>query len=158
MCPENYVQLQEGTPRRRRPEGDLGGLAHVPAGVDSRKGTTLKKVIAVTVGLLGMLGGAVGVAVADPGPNGKNNHGLCTALFNGSDTGRANKAKAGPFATLIANSPDGPSDDDDAGGSLSDAWDWCSDPANNPKGIGGNPENPTTPETEGNGKNGRGKG
>ena len=114
----------------------------------------MKKVLAIAFGLLGMFGGAVGVAIADPGPNGHNNHGLCTALFNGSETGRAHKQNAGPFAALIANSPDGPSDGDDEDGSLSDAWDWCSDTTT----IGGNPENPTTPEAEGNGKNGKGKG
>jgi hypothetical protein len=86
--------------------------------------------------------GVAGFATADPGPNGSNNHGLCTALFNGSENGQSHKRNAGPFATLIANSPDGPSDSDDEGGSLSDAWDWCSDPANNPKGIGGNPDDP----------------
>jgi len=37
-------------------------------------------------------------------------------------------------------------------------WTWCSTLANNSKGIGGQPEDPTTDGTEGNGKNGRGKG
>lgn len=114
----------------------------------------MKKVIALTVGVLSMLGGAAGVAIAGPGPNGHNNHGLCTALFNGSEQGRGNKQNAGPFAALISQSPDGPSDDDDQGGSLSDAWDWCSATTT----IGGQPENPTNDTPEGNGKNGRGKG
>ncbi|HSP02385.1 MAG TPA: hypothetical protein VLR27_02720 [Acidimicrobiales bacterium] len=41
-------------------------------------------------------------ATADPGPNDKNNKGLCTAYFNGSDTGRANKRNAPPFQGLEA--------------------------------------------------------
>ncbi|HVF74427.1 MAG TPA: hypothetical protein VM938_05215 [Acidimicrobiales bacterium] len=114
----------------------------------------MKKVIAIAFGLLGMLGGAVGVATAEPGPNGKNNHGLCTAYFNGSETGRANKRQAGPFAALERAADDGDSDTPIE----EDVWRWCSDIANNPKGIGGNPEDPTTEGTEGNGKNGRGRG
>ena len=78
-------------------------------------------------------------AGGNPGPNGNNNHGLCTALFNGSDQGRANKQNAGPFAALIAQSPDGPSDSDSTGGSLSDAWDWCQQ-----YGVGGNPTPPSS--------------
>lgn len=119
----------------------------------------MKKVLAIALGLLGMLGGAVGVAIAEPGPNGKNNHGLCTAYFNGSETGRANKHKAGPFVALenAAEARDNEDNDDD--GQVDEAdevaravWDWCSDPANNPKGIGGNPDDPNTPENDGPGK------
>lgn len=94
-----------------------------------------KRLIAL---LIVVILGVAGFAVADPGPNGHNNHGLCTALFNGSENGQAHKRKAGPFATLIANSPDGPSDDDNQGGSLTDAWDWCQQ-----FGVGGNPDDPT---------------
>ena len=50
--------------------------------------------------MMGLFGAAN--AVADPGPNGKNDKGLCTAYFNGSDTGRANKRNAPPFQSLEA--------------------------------------------------------
>ena len=38
--------------------------------------------------------------LADPGPNGDNTYGLCTAYNSGSPTGQAHKHKAGPFAAL----------------------------------------------------------
>lgn len=47
-------------------------------------------------------GGAVGAAVADPGPHhGNNKHGLCTAYFNGSDKGMEKKRNAPPFLALV---------------------------------------------------------
>ena len=119
----------------------------------------MKKVLVIAIGLLGLLGGAVGVATAAPGPNGNNNHGLCTAYFNGSETGRANKHKAGPFVALenAAEARDGKDNDEDGQTDEADevaraVWDWCSDPTNNPKGIGGNPDDPNTPENDGPGK------
>ena len=45
-------------------------------------------------------GGAV--ALADPGPNGHNDYGLCKAYFAGSDTAQAHKHAAPPFAALEA--------------------------------------------------------
>lgn len=113
----------------------------------------MKKILAVALGALS-LGGAAGVSLAAPGPNGSNHHGLCTAYFNGSETGRAHKRNAGPFTALETAA----SDDDDATTPTEDVWVWCSDLENNPKGIGGQPEDPTTAEAEGNGKNSRGKG
>jgi hypothetical protein len=95
-----------------------------------------KLLAAASLGLL-LAGGTVVGASAAPGPNGHNNHGLCTALFNGSDQGRSHKQDAGPFATLIQNAPDG-SDQDNSGGSLQDAWDWCQQ-----FGVGGNPTPPS---------------
>lgn len=53
--------------------------------------------------------GVVGFAHAEPGPNGHNNRGLCTAYFNGSPTGQANKRKAGPFVALEEAADDGDS-------------------------------------------------
>ncbi|HVF74426.1 MAG TPA: hypothetical protein VM938_05210 [Acidimicrobiales bacterium] len=47
----------------------------------------MKKVFAVILGVLGMLGAAAGMSTAEPGPNGKNDHGLCTAYFNGQKVG-----------------------------------------------------------------------
>src|SRR5918996_4414479 len=43
---------------------------------------------------------ATGLSFADPGPNGSNNHGLCTAYFNGSANGQAHKRNAPPFVEL----------------------------------------------------------
>jgi len=98
----------------------------------------VKKLLAA--GALGLLlaGGTVVGATAAPGPNGNNNHGLCTAYFNGSDTGRAHKHNAGPFAALESAA----SDDDDSTSPEQDVWTWCDDAANNAKGIGGNPTPP----------------
>lgn len=47
----------------------------------------MKRVIAVVIGVLAMLGVGVGVSSAEPGPNGNNDHGLCTAYFNGQKVG-----------------------------------------------------------------------
>ena len=54
----------------------------------------------VSAAVLAVLAGGVGVSAADPGPNGNNNHGLCTAYFAGSENGQEHKRKAGPFAEL----------------------------------------------------------
>jgi hypothetical protein len=42
------------------------------------------------------------VALADPGPNGHNDYGLCKAYFAGSANGQAHKHKAPPFVALEA--------------------------------------------------------
>ena len=63
-----------------------------------------RTIIAASVLALGFAG--AGVSVADPGPNGKNNRGLCTAYFAGSENGQENKRKAGPFAALEAAADD----------------------------------------------------
>lgn len=55
--------------------------------------------------MMGLFGAAS--ATADPGPHhGNNKKGLCTAYFNGSDTGRANKRGAPPFVALEAAAAD----------------------------------------------------
>lgn len=48
------------------------------------------------------LGGLATTATADPGPNGNNNFGLCTAYFAGSEKGQEMKHQAPPFAALEA--------------------------------------------------------
>lgn len=48
----------------------------------------------------GLLLGGAGFATAQPGPNGRNDYGLCKAYFAGSDQGRANKRQAPPFQAL----------------------------------------------------------
>jgi len=73
-------------------------------------------------------------AQAAPGPNGKNHHGLCTAYFAGSETGRANKRKAPPFAALEAVSEqayDEEFGENDASISEKVAW-WCGQNAPHP--------------------------
>ena len=104
-----------------------------------------------------------GVVFADPGPNGDNNHGLCTAYFNGSANGQSHKRNAPPFVALAqeVGENDGVDNDDDGDtdeeGEMADPvgiWDWCNDPANNPKGIGGQPDDPNTPEEDPNGNGG----
>lgn len=61
------------------------------------------KLVAVSAAALMMMGlfGAAN-ANAAPGPNGNNDRGLCTAYFNGSDTGREKKSAAPPFVALVA--------------------------------------------------------
>jgi hypothetical protein len=122
----------------------------------------MRGLVASAVIVLALVAGA---ATADPGPNGNNNHGLCTAYFNGSQNGRDNKHRAGPFAALeaAANARDG--EDNDGDGEVDEAdevaravWDWCNDPENNEKGVGGQPEDPSNEDPEGNGKDGRGHG
>ena len=57
-------------------------------------------VVPAAVTLLAIGGAATTAAVADPGPNGHNNFGLCTAYFAGSEKGQEMKHKAPPFAAL----------------------------------------------------------
>lgn len=59
-------------------------------------------VVSAAVTLLAVGGAATTAAVAEPGPNGSNNFGLCTAYFAGSENGREHKRKAPPFAALEA--------------------------------------------------------
>lgn len=113
----------------------------------------MKRIIAAFIAATAIAGGA---AFAGPGPNGNNNHGLCTAYFNGSQNGQQNKRKAGPFPVLEQTAGD--QNDNDVPGEPEDVWIWCMDPENNPKGIGGQPDDPNTPENDGNGNNGRGRG
>jgi len=99
-----------------------------------------KSLIAAAIASLLAAGAGLGIASAAPGPNGHNNHGLCTAYFNGSANGQAHKHQAGPFQALEAAA----SDNDDNTSPAEDVWNWCNDTANNPKGIGGNPDDPTS--------------
>ena len=58
----------------------------------------LRAVLGVAVATTFAAGGAV--ALADPGPNGHNDYGLCKAYFAGSENGQAHKHKAPPFVGL----------------------------------------------------------
>lgn len=103
-------------------------------------------------------GGAIGAAFAAPDPSGPAKHGLCTAYFNGSANGRAHKHQAGPFVALEQAAHEY---DDANGDQYSDVaqevYRFCT-LADNPKGIGGQPDDPFTAGDDGNGNNGRGKG
>jgi hypothetical protein len=59
-------------------------------------------VVPAAVTLLAIGGAATTAAVAEPGPNGPNNFGLCTAYFAGSEQGREKKRQAPPFQGLEA--------------------------------------------------------
>ncbi|HEX4901236.1 MAG TPA: hypothetical protein VFV42_00405 [Acidimicrobiales bacterium] len=65
----------------------------------------MKKILA-TLGaalmMLGLFGAASAQAAPGPDADGPAKKGLCTAYFNGSDTGRANKRGAPPFQNLEA--------------------------------------------------------
>ena len=58
--------------------------------------------IAASAAALALTAGGAVVAVADPGPNGNNTFGLCTAYFAGSERGQEQKRKAPPFQGLEA--------------------------------------------------------
>jgi len=65
----------------------------------------MKKLLAAlgaSLMLLGLFGAASAQAAPGPDANGPAKKGLCTAYFNGSDTGRANKRGAPPFQNLEA--------------------------------------------------------
>lgn len=110
-----------------------------------------KRIPAIAVGALLSFGLASAATAGHnddpvPGPNGHNNHGLCTALFNGSETGREHKADAPPFKQLIET----------GGGDLAKTWTWCMDAANNPKKIGGTPTEPGSTSADSKPKDRRG--
>jgi hypothetical protein len=56
--------------------------------------------LAAPVAVVALVMGGASVALADPGPNGHNTFGLCTAYFAGSDKGQEMKHQAPPFAAL----------------------------------------------------------
>ncbi len=59
----------------------------------------MKRLVVAGIAAATLAGGA-GVSLAQPGPNGNNTFGLCTAYFAGSDTGREHKRNAPPFQAL----------------------------------------------------------
>jgi hypothetical protein len=87
----------------------------------------MKKRIAVATATLMFAGLGAGIVQAAPGPNGKNDHGICTAYFNGQKKGHEENNGPGPFGTLENNHGD----------DIEAIFDWCSTV---PKGIGGNPD------------------
>ena len=105
----------------------------------------MRKMIAGAItALLLMFGFVAGATAAPreepgPGPNGSNDHGLCTAYFNGQKNGhnKDDKPSPGPFAALEEDTEDDGSNEDRPGESsiASDVFEYC-----NTIGIGGNPE------------------
>lgn len=61
---------------------------------------SLVKLVLAPAAVALLVAGGAGIASADPGPNGNNNFGLCTAYFAGSDKGKEQKRKAPPFQAL----------------------------------------------------------
>ena len=113
----------------------------------------MRKLIVVAVAALLSFG--ANAALADPpddpgpGPNGSNEHGLCTAYFNGKKKGHEEGNGPGPFGVM--ENEDSQDYDRRNGGQeeteprdetdlSDDVFEYCSDPAINPGGIGGNPD------------------
>lgn len=110
-----------------------------------------KRALSVLCAAALVFGGAATAALAEPGPNGNNNHGLCTAYFNGSEKGQEKKRQAGPFQALEEAAGD--ADGDGEPGTPSDVWEYCME-----FGIGGNPDNPNEEGDTPGGGNGNGNG
>jgi hypothetical protein len=74
----------------------------------------LKKILAGVIAGLFVAGGInAGIAVAgEPGPNGHNEKGLCTAYFNGQKNGHEEGNGPGPFGALEDDSTDDGSNED----------------------------------------------
>jgi hypothetical protein len=133
-----------------------------------------RKLLALSVMILMAFGGTAAVGAADhegPGPNGSNDHGLCTAYFNGQKNGHDKQKDGdgeypGPFAGLedhardytdsdnVDNDGDGEVDEENENADLSAAeniFNFCDDTST----IGGNPAHgrftcSDDPETNGN--------
>ena len=89
----------------------------------------MKQRLAVAIATLMFVGLGAGVVQAAPGPNGNNDHGLCTAYFNGQKKGHDKEGHSSPppFAAL----------DDANDNDIQAIYDFCTGVD---KGIGGNPE------------------
>ena len=77
----------------------------------------MRKVLAIGF-VAASFASVMGVAVAEPGPNGNNNHGLCTAFFNGQKNGHGRPEDGGtappPFQSLYETAQeDAPRNNDD---------------------------------------------
>jgi hypothetical protein len=85
--------------------------------------------------VLGFTGSALAAKPDEPGPgpNGHNEHGLCTAYFNGQKKGHAD-GSPGPFAALEEKAD---TSDDDEPATIQEIFNYCSGVE---KGIGGNPD------------------
>jgi hypothetical protein len=115
----------------------------------------LLRKLTVVIGALLMAGFGIGLAHAEPGPNDSNDHGLCTAYFNGQKNGHGEgedqSNQPPPFQGLedasrtytdhdgVDNDDDGQVDEEGENTSLTDAeniFNYCNDALL----IGGNPD------------------
>jgi hypothetical protein len=113
----------------------------------------MRKILAGVIAVICIAGGiSVSVAQAgEPGPNGNNDHGLCTAYFNGQKKGHDKNGQPGPFIALqeageaytdsdgVDNDRDGEVDEENEHADLTAAenvFNFC----DNTTTIGGNPE------------------
>jgi hypothetical protein len=101
----------------------------------------MRKLLATVVAAVALGGGVASVALAEPGPNGSNEHGLCTAYFNGQKNGHDKNGNPPPFQALI----DAASDGDEETPVEEDVYNYCQE-----FGIGGNPEHGRYPDLFGN--------
>jgi hypothetical protein len=92
--------------------------------------SSLRKLMIGALSALMLVLGLVGGVQAAPGPNGNNDHGLCTAYFNGQKNGHDKHGSPGPFAALEEAADDG----DDNTSVAEDVYNFCQ-----AAGIGGNP-------------------
>lgn len=96
-----------------------------------------------------LAGSAAPAALANPGDNGNNTKGLCTAYFNGSDNGRAHKRQAPPFRTLEEQALEEwrENNDEDPEYIEQAVQEYCENRLGE-GGIGGNPDFGETPEPD----------
>ena len=83
------------------PYGPARYVLHTITHVRSSMKRTLIAAVLLAFGALG-----AGSALADPGPNGHNDYGLCQAYFAGGDNGQEQKRSRGPFPALVAEAGD----------------------------------------------------
>lgn len=109
-----------------------------PVGRGLRGRLHLKKFLIAGAASVLALVGLVTIAQAAPGPNGKNNHGMCTAYFNGQKKGWDKNGTPGPFAALQSTAESSESNKSDTESSneiAEDVFEYCDNGTN----IGGNP-------------------
>lgn len=95
----------------------------------------MKKLLAAVMASGLLFGGAaVAHAAGNAGPNGNNDHGLCTAYFNGQKNGHDKHGSPGPFAALEGTAAD--ADGDGTPGEPSDVYSYCGGVEGM---VGGNP-------------------
>jgi hypothetical protein len=128
------------------PQGNLNSIVTLG-------GHVRKRILAVALAASIFTGAGLSIAAAAPGPNGKNDHGICTAYFNGQKKGHGgdDDRQPPPFQALedtsreytdndgADNDRDGEVDEEGENESLSDAeniFNFCNDTTV----IGGNPE------------------
>lgn len=90
--------------------------------------------------MMGLFG--VSQATAEPGPNGSNEKGLCTAYFNGQKNGHNKDGKDAPPPFLALEDAADEPDDEDGANSGSGSFETAADVFEFCQGlIGGNPTN-----------------